>query len=304
MGQSDEGNQPREEVTPADISTQEPLSMVRMTRKPEAVLAEAEQAAKALVAVVREKNWSLTIGESEHLRVEAWQTCGNFFGITAKITETKPITLGDAKGFEAHAVAIHAATGRVLSAGRMICMNDEDNWNTRPKYDWRDKKGGGGREKYKVGDVPVPMYQLMSMAQTRAVSKALRNVLSWIVVLAGYDATPAEEAEGATFDGSGKPKAEQPSRTTASSGNGKSLILNIDNQGLALTGSATFDLKDEIKRSGGRTGKTADGESFAWRFPSDSLKTIRDLARTCGVKLEESEAVRGLDAGSSDDTPF
>jgi len=34
------------------------------------------------------------------------------------------------------------------------------------------------------------------MAQTRACAKALRNVLAWVVVLAGYRATPAEEMQG------------------------------------------------------------------------------------------------------------
>jgi len=31
------------------------------------------------------------------------------------------------------------------------------------------------------------------MAQTRAGAKALRNVLAWVAVLAGYKPTPAEE---------------------------------------------------------------------------------------------------------------
>lgn len=38
-----------------------------------------------------------------------------------------------------------------------------------------------------------PLFQLKSMAQTRACAKALRNVLAWVVVLAGYAPTPSEE---------------------------------------------------------------------------------------------------------------
>jgi len=45
----------------------------------------------------------------------------------------------------------------------------------------------------KVGDEVVPWFQLASMAQTRAGAKALRNRLAWVVVLAGYKPTPAEE---------------------------------------------------------------------------------------------------------------
>lgn len=38
-----------------------------------------------------------------------------------------------------------------------------------------------------------PLFMLKSMAQTRACVKALRNVLAWVVVLAGFKPTPAEE---------------------------------------------------------------------------------------------------------------
>jgi hypothetical protein len=42
------------------------------------------------------------------------------------------------------------------------------------------------------------------MAQTRACAKALRNVLAWVVVLAGYAPTPAEEMEsGEQMDDAG-----------------------------------------------------------------------------------------------------
>jgi len=38
-------------------------------------------------------------------------------------------------------------------------------------------------------------YAIASMAQTRAIGKAYRNILSWIVKMAGYEATPAEEID-------------------------------------------------------------------------------------------------------------
>jgi hypothetical protein len=47
-----------------------------------------------------------------------------------------------------------------------------------------------------VGEVLVPWFQLASMAQTRAGAKALRNAFAWVVVLAGYQPTPAEEMDG------------------------------------------------------------------------------------------------------------
>ena len=51
------------------------------------------------------------------------------------------------------------------------------------------------KERVRLGDETVPLFQLASMAQTRANAKVLRNVLSWVAVLAGYRPTPAEEME-------------------------------------------------------------------------------------------------------------
>jgi hypothetical protein len=39
-------------------------------------------------------------------------------------------------------------------------------------------------------------YAILSMAQTRAIAKALRNRYGWLMKLAGYEPTPAEEMEG------------------------------------------------------------------------------------------------------------
>jgi len=73
------------------------------------------------------------------------------------------------KGAKARAEVIDLRTGMVVGGAEAYCMRDEENWKEKP---W---------------------FQLASMAQTRAGAKALRNVLAWVVVLAGYRPTPAEE---------------------------------------------------------------------------------------------------------------
>jgi len=47
-----------------------------------------------------------------------------------------------------------------------------------------------------TGSELVPLFQLESMSQTRAQAKALRSCFAWVVVLAGFAATPAEEMDG------------------------------------------------------------------------------------------------------------
>jgi hypothetical protein len=105
-----------------------------------------------------------------------------------------------------------------------MCLNDEEKWRSRTKYEWRYAKRSGGTsledpgkeelvwekgtdgksrpQKVKViaGEETVPMFQLRSMAQTRAGSKCLRNCFAWVAVLAGYKPTPAEEMDGVFRD--------------------------------------------------------------------------------------------------------
>lgn len=72
-------------------------------------------------------------------------------------------------GFEARAFVHNPSTGVILSHAEAEVRYQEKNWSGRDQY------------------------ALRSMCQTRAMSKAFRNVLAWQVVLAGYKATPAEE---------------------------------------------------------------------------------------------------------------
>lgn len=143
-----------------------------MRRAPEKVLAEAKEAALALQGIISKKVKPVIINDQQYLEFEDWQTCGRFYDITAKVVSSTYVEFGTAIGFEAKAVAIRGSDGMEISAAESMCLNDEDRWK--------------GRD----------LFQLKSMAQTRACAKALRNVLAWVVVLAGYGTTPAEEMTG------------------------------------------------------------------------------------------------------------
>jgi hypothetical protein len=151
---------------------------VAVARPPDVVLAEARRAAVALADVVSNKKKPVVFNGEQYLEFEDWQTVGRFYGLTARVVDTKPLEMAGATGFEARAEALVIATGQVVSGAEAMCMNDEPNWAKKP------------------------LFQLRSMAQTRACAKALRNVLAWVVVLAGYKATPAEEMTGQERSGS------------------------------------------------------------------------------------------------------
>ncbi len=148
-----------------------------IVRDPNIVLAEAKKAAKALMTVVSQKKKPVIINGEQYLEFEDWMTVARFYGISVKVVRTGLLDLGGVKGFEATAEAIRNSDGMVISSAEAMCLNDEKNWSMR-------------------GNVPVPLFQLRSMAQTRACAKALRNILAWVVVLGGFKPTPAEEMTG------------------------------------------------------------------------------------------------------------
>lgn len=193
--------------------------------EPRAVLSEAAKAAAALKDVIDKKPRKVVMGGEQYLEFEDWQTVGRFYGITpAAEGEPTLVRIETAEkeilGFKATSVALDK-TGRVLSRATAYCMNDEEKWSSRPRYEWHYKLREGGtsaedpgpeamvwepnpnkpgksrpaKVRVLAGVDTVPIYQLASMAQTRANAKVMRNVLSWVVVLAGYKTTPAEEMD-------------------------------------------------------------------------------------------------------------
>lgn len=154
------------------LAVMPPPAQMIVSRPPDIVLAEATEAAKALKAVIDAKPKKVIFNGNIYLEFEDWQTVAKFYGATVKVTETKFVEYGEVKGFEAKAVVLNVSTGMEISGAEAMCLNDEGNWKKKP------------------------LFQLKSMAQTRASAKALRNVFAWVVVLAGYKPTPAEEMDG------------------------------------------------------------------------------------------------------------
>lgn len=183
------------EVSPSTalVSIPPSLDALALQRTPDLVLEEATRAAKALAQVIENKQKKVQFNGKTYLQFEDWQTLGRFYGVTAVCRETKYVNFGDdefaIRGFEATADALLVGTGQIISSAEALCLDDEQNWSRKP------------------------LFQLKSMAQTRACAKALRNVLAWVVVLAGYAPTPAEEMESET---AAAPHVSAPKRKSAS----------------------------------------------------------------------------------------
>jgi hypothetical protein len=214
-------------------------------RAPEVVLAEAHRAAAALKDVIDKKAKKVEFNGQTYLQFEDWQTVGRFYGIAPRIVDTKWVEYGDVKGFEARAEAVHVESARVISTADAMCLNDEEKWRARPKYvygyvtkagtvevddpgpeaivwepnPYKPGKKRPKKERVLQGEESVPLFQLRSMAQTRAAAKALRNALAWVVVLAGYQPTPAEELDAVVVETPTTPPASpEPSDTFSKPG--------------------------------------------------------------------------------------
>lgn len=189
----------------------ESATTISQYQEPEQVIAEARKAAKALQDIITQKKDPVKFNGDIYLEFEDWTTVAKFYGCTSKVISTQYVEFGDVRGFEATAVTLDRNLNEIGRA-ESLCLSDEDNWGNVPVYEWVDilddqgkkiydksafnGKGGYKREKKLVGNKAKPLFQLKSMAQTRAGAKTLRHNFSWVVVLAGYKPSVAEEMTG------------------------------------------------------------------------------------------------------------
>ncbi len=136
------------------------------TNDPVETMQKAGDVAAALKDVLVKQNMTTTIRGKTHVNVEGWTTLGSMLGIVPVIVWTREID----GGWEARAEA-RTMTGHVVGAAEAMCVAAEGG-------NWGPKATSNARR---------------AMAQTRAMSRALRGPLGFVVTLAGYQATAPEE---------------------------------------------------------------------------------------------------------------
>lgn len=169
-------------ITPVEQTPENQLPALPVKFDPQKDIENAQKAAKALMAVIAATK-PLEMNGKRYLYFEHWQTVGQFFNSTVGIEWTKELIEGEQfYGYEAKAV-IYNPQGIVVGGAESMCTIDENNWSNKPKF------------------------QLKSMAQTRAMAKALRSRFGFIAVLAGVEATPAEEMMGDGYSAKVSPRS-------------------------------------------------------------------------------------------------
>lgn len=153
-------------------------------------IAVASAQARVLAEIIETRGLYTTIGNNKHVEIEGWELAATFrhLGVGVDKTEDVRDAAGEIIGYKAHAIVRSTETGAIVSEAWHRCMLSEAKWKGKP------------------------LFNLESMAGTRACSKALRMCLSWVMVLGGYAPTPAEEMEGVKVD---KPAPQEAPRGEA-----------------------------------------------------------------------------------------
>jgi len=173
-----------------------------------------------LAKFIKENNLFQNIQGKEYVNVEAWQYAGARLGILAIVDQVTSISTDSELKYQAKVNLYSLKTKQVIGGGFAICSNKEQ-----------------GKKYYQE-------FAIASMAQTRAIGKAFRNALAWIIKAAGYECIPAEEMDLAAHtetpqqpDETGKPEInnEQKASTTspvikyASSKQKEEIIRHLNN---------------------------------------------------------------------------
>jgi hypothetical protein len=167
-------------VSPGTLPPQQYLGLFG-TDDPDAILEKASRVAATLVKLVDKQGLVVDIKGKKFPKVEAWQTLAAMLSVNAVCEWTRPVE----GGWEAR-VVVYNRSGQMIAAAEAQCTTKEFGKNK-----WED-------------------YAIRSMAATRAASKAYRSNLGYIMVLAGYQATPAEEITPEMLDGKREEKTAAP----------------------------------------------------------------------------------------------
>lgn len=105
-----------------------------------------------------------------YVNVEGWQIAGAFTGVFPVVENVENLSDGEIYKYRAE-VSLYDQSGAKVGSGVAICTNKE------------------------AGKKNFDEYAVASMAQTRAVGKAFRMKIGWLLKIAGYETTPAEEMD-------------------------------------------------------------------------------------------------------------
>lgn len=126
--------------------------------------------ATSLKELIVQNNLCTPIKGKNYVNVEGWQIAGAFTGTVPIVESVENQSMGAIYKYRAE-VSLRDRDGNKVGYGVAICTNKEP-----------------GKQNFDE-------YAVASMAQTRAVGKAYRMKIGWLLKIAGYETTPTEEMD-------------------------------------------------------------------------------------------------------------
>lgn len=133
--------------------------------------AKTLQLAGVLTDFIKERKLSVNIKGKEFVQVDGWQFAGSQLGLAPILTDLTDLSNDKEIKYKATVELRRISDDKLVGRGIATCSNKE---STKRNFE---------------------EYAIASMAQTRAAGKAFRMLLSWLMKAAGYETTPAEEAD-------------------------------------------------------------------------------------------------------------
>jgi len=143
---------------------------------PAHVVSYATDVSKELSTIINRQKLYSVINGRKYVHVEGWTTMGAMLGVVPRTVSVEEIHDGV---FEATVELVRVSDGAIIGRGIAECGADDET-DKYGKPVWANRA----------------RYARKSMAITRATGKAFRLSFSWIMKLAGYEATPWEEMLG------------------------------------------------------------------------------------------------------------
>lgn len=134
---------------------------------PEQAFKQAQRIVNVVARRCKGPGYLVNIRGKQYPKIEWWTTVSASLGLFPQVVFARRLDREDEIAYEAR-VEVHR-NGQVVASGEAMCSNKETRWQQADEY------------------------AIKSMAITRASGKAYRIPLSFLAVMAGLEATPAEE---------------------------------------------------------------------------------------------------------------
>ena len=159
---------------------------VNLVKKADGFNQESTAGLQLLKKILDNKPKKVVINGKRHIEFGDWVALGNAYGIDVDTTDVEPVEVFEVKGFKCKAKVVRIDDGTIIGGATAYCLENEKSWKGKDYF------------------------QIASMAQTRAGSKALANVLRFVVeVDEAISGTPAEEMEGNSHGKKAFPKQKK-----------------------------------------------------------------------------------------------